>query len=230
MKAEIQTGGQDRLQRAAIAERASVETELRRLDHELEDLAAQARKLQTRQQKLQDRLRILRVLLGADTSQSGATAATDRARTEDRSHLRGVQIREFAVRILAGDRRGKGPIHYRAWYRLLSERGILVSGKNPEASFLTQISRSPVVRRGSRPGTYYLDYAFPERAQERLDQLRTAFSRSLITGAATSGEIHQAQVRREELAREIRAVERALREARRSLGLADAEPVARQVA
>ena len=48
-------------------------------------------------------------------------------------------------------------MHYREWYELLERAGHEIAGKDPLAVFLTQISRSPAVRRGARAGIYELD-------------------------------------------------------------------------
>jgi hypothetical protein len=46
------------------------------------------------------------------------------------------------------------------------------AGKDPLATFLTQLGRSPAVTRTSEPGVYLLDHDFPHRATDRLRQLR----------------------------------------------------------
>lgn len=59
--------------------------------------------------------------------------------------LRGRRLREVAVELL---RAKKGPgveIHYRDWYEIVLDTGASVSGRNPVANFLTQISAAPEV-------------------------------------------------------------------------------------
>jgi hypothetical protein len=53
---------------------------------------------------------------------------------------------------------GRGePIHYREWFDRLRARGHRVSGRDPLANFLPQISRADGVERvGSRTGVYKL--------------------------------------------------------------------------
>jgi hypothetical protein len=65
------------------------------------------------------------------------------------------------------------PIHYRDWYRLVREEaGQEVEAKDPLATFLVQISRSPFVAKADEPGVYLLD---PDRAGEQaLAGLQTA--------------------------------------------------------
>lgn len=71
-------------------------------------------------------------------------------------HLRGARVREVALQILEQrDAEGDG-IHYRDWYAWLRDAGYTVSGRDPLATFLAQISRSPDVERvgGARSGRY----------------------------------------------------------------------------
>jgi hypothetical protein len=74
--------------------------------------------------------------------------------------LRGQTLRDAAIDVLAR-RHGLGePIHYRQWFELLVSEGHHVGGKDPVASFLTQVTRSPVVERApGAPGVYKVDPA-----------------------------------------------------------------------
>src|SRR4051812_40029552 len=85
--------------------------------------------------------------------------------------LQGQRLREEATRILL-DRRGlRVAIHYRKWFELLEEEGVKVAGKDPLATFLTQVTRSPVVVRvsGDGQGVYELDpHGAYERARARV--------------------------------------------------------------
>jgi hypothetical protein len=81
------------------------------------------------------------------------------------SSLRGTAIREIAVRVLV--ERGAGPIHYRDWHELLREAGYAVSGNDPQSTLLTQISRSPVVRRTTTAGVYEIDPTRPSACATR---------------------------------------------------------------
>jgi hypothetical protein len=77
--------------------------------------------------------------------------------------LQGQALREAAIRILAERRGIREPIHYREWYELLQDLGVRAGGKDPIATFLTQISRSPVVERVAQAGVYQLN---PQAAYE----------------------------------------------------------------
>jgi hypothetical protein len=71
--------------------------------------------------------------------------------------LRGQKLQEIAVELLK-QRRGSGAVvHYRDWFSLLAEAGIRVAGKDPLATFLTQIGRAPQIESvRPRSGLYRL--------------------------------------------------------------------------
>ncbi len=71
--------------------------------------------------------------------------------------LRGARLQEIAVRVLAEQRQPGEAIHYKQWYGLLRAAGYAVGGKDPLASFLAAVNRSPHVRAiGQRSGLYVL--------------------------------------------------------------------------
>jgi hypothetical protein len=74
--------------------------------------------------------------------------------------LRGERLRDVALTVLR-EKAGDGtPIHYREWFAALSEAGFRVVGKDPLASFLTQVSRIDRVEKvGRRSGLYRLRLA-----------------------------------------------------------------------
>jgi hypothetical protein len=71
--------------------------------------------------------------------------------------LRGRRLREIAVQTLR-QRRGPGEVvHYREWYELVTGSGVRVAGKDPLATFLTQVSQAPEVESVKpRSGLYRL--------------------------------------------------------------------------
>lgn len=71
--------------------------------------------------------------------------------------LRGQRLREVAIEILRNELGAGESIHYREWFRLVRAAGHRVAGKNPMATFLTQVSRSDAVESvGGRSGRYRL--------------------------------------------------------------------------
>jgi hypothetical protein len=71
--------------------------------------------------------------------------------------LRGRRLREIAVDILRESEFAQGVVHYRDWYELVLSAGIRVAGKDPLATFLTQVARAEeVVSVRPRSGLYRL--------------------------------------------------------------------------
>jgi hypothetical protein len=71
--------------------------------------------------------------------------------------LRGRKLQEIAVELLRRKRAPGAVVHYREWFELLEETGLRVAGKDPLATFLTQIARAPAVESvRPRSGLYRL--------------------------------------------------------------------------
>jgi hypothetical protein len=71
--------------------------------------------------------------------------------------LRGQRLRGIAVELLRQKKGVGSVVHYREWYELLLEAGLRVAGKDPLATFLTQIARAPGVESvRPRSGLYRL--------------------------------------------------------------------------
>jgi hypothetical protein len=107
--------------------------------------------------------------------------------------LQGQRLREEAVRILLEKRGTRQPIHYKEWYGLLRDQGLVATGKDPVATFLTQITRSPLVQRVDGPGgVYQVDpvAAYDQARQELALATRelTAAEDALSAAAEQNGE------------------------------------------
>ncbi|SRR5712691_6025605 len=71
--------------------------------------------------------------------------------------LRGKRLREIAVELLRQKKGIGSVVHYRDWYELVLEAGLSVAGKDPLATFLTQIARAPGIESvRPRSGLYRL--------------------------------------------------------------------------
>ncbi|MCU1676710.1 MAG: hypothetical protein JWM93_1468, partial [Frankiales bacterium] len=71
--------------------------------------------------------------------------------------LRGQRLQEVAIEVLRTHWGVDREIHYRQWFELVQEQGHRVGGKDPLATFLSQVHRAPLVERlGSRTGRYRL--------------------------------------------------------------------------
>ena len=162
-----------RLRLAAQAEQADLARHRERLARERDRLLGELRTIDETLATLNRRFDVLAELAGPSLDQAadeGATsrggATTDQPAGSDggvargdssRPVLRGPAIREAAIRILVTQREPVDALHYRRWYKLVLEAGFSVAGKDPLAVFLTQLSRSPLVRKTSTPGVYEVD-------------------------------------------------------------------------
>jgi aldehyde:ferredoxin oxidoreductase len=74
--------------------------------------------------------------------------------------LRGERLREAALEVLQRLSASGDPVHYRVWFDALVESGYRISGRDPLASFLTQVTRIKRVESvGRRSGLYRLRIA-----------------------------------------------------------------------
>ncbi len=189
----------DRLVRAVTAERAALDRERERLQAEAADLRAALARIERGMADIDAQCGLLDRLAPASTPAPPPEAP--------RAGLRGPAIREAAVRALVAD--GREALHYREWFELLGHE---VAGKDPLAVFLTQLSRSPAVRKGARAGVYELDREAPARLKAALDDLHEQL-RALTTGT----DITTIRARRAQLTGEIGRTEKALEEVARVL-------------
>ncbi len=96
------------------------------------------------------------------------------------------------------------------------QAGFEVAGKDPLAVFLTQLSRSPVVRKGARTGVYELDHTAATQLRARLEQLHRELKE------LAGDDLTAIRARRAEITQQIQRTEKALDEATRVLQTRDA--------
>lgn len=207
-----------RLRRAASAERRELGRHHARLLAARESLREELARVESSLQELAERQILLDRLAGpADANAGDEQGANDQAASAG-SHtghgqvLRGPAIRRTAVEVLLADPGRPEAMHYRDWFEKLRGAGFEVAGKDPLAVFLTQISRSPVVRKSTQAGVYELDMAAPQRLRRRLDQLHDQL-RQLTAAPSDSADLASIRARRSELNTEIGRVEKLLEEA-----------------
>jgi hypothetical protein len=71
--------------------------------------------------------------------------------------LRGERLREIAAAVLWRHYRAGDVVHYKQWFELVVADGYRIGGKDPSATFLTQVARVESVERiGRRSGLYKL--------------------------------------------------------------------------
>lgn len=138
--------------RAARAETERIERVLAELDQRRQALHAQLAALDDETAVLLER----RELLGRLTGEGAETTVGETRPL--RRLVKGRDLRRVAGRVL-WQSEGSGEIQYRDWFERVLAGGYAVSGKDPAASFLTNVRDSPAVVRGSRPGFYRLDPA-----------------------------------------------------------------------
>lgn len=127
--------------------------------------------------------------------------------------LRGAEIRVLAVPFLLRAQ-GAAPIHYRAWLELLMREGFAVAGKRPDAVFLNQVVRSPLVRATTKAGYYAVDLDAVDQLRETLREQQTRLATLMRQAPVEVGEAfneHREQQR--ELNTAIARTERELDEA-----------------
>lgn len=206
-----------RLIAAAEAERIRLERDLARETRRASAAAAELQKAVEAGHEVRQRLVLLAQLTGRGSPTTPRVPALEVA-VPPAGFLRGAQIRLIGVRLLAGSGNAHQPIHYTVWFELLQEAGYGIEARDPLATFLTQVSRSPVVVRTNDPGMYLLDYEAPLRLAEQLRSLHTELSR-LHQGQQTIDGVASIRERRVDLTTKISQVERALHEALDALGL-----------
>lgn len=198
-----------RLTRAAGAERIALLRERDKLTRRRDAVAGQLAGIEQQLADVEERLELIDRLVpeAANVHPLPGHGTAD--------GLRGAAIRQAAIDVLlarggGSGAGGPGPIHYKEWFQSLEAAGHEVAGKDPLAVFLTQISRSPVVRRTTRSGVYELDLDAPARLRARLERLHARLSEHAPGSAADRAE-------RDRVVAEIAVTERALDEAERAL-------------
>jgi septal ring factor EnvC (AmiA/AmiB activator) len=196
-----------RLVRAVAAERAELERHRARLTAEAGELRSALARIEHGLAEIDERCGLLERLAPAAPPAESEPADTTR------SVLRGPAIREAAVKALTAS--GRDQLHYREWFELLTgDNRHVVAGKDPLAVFLTQLSRSPAVRKGPGAGVYELDIQAAPRLRDQIDGLQRELRELSATGAADLAAI---RARRTQLSAEISRAERALEEVTRVL-------------
>ncbi|HEY2477718.1 MAG TPA: hypothetical protein VGI17_03215 [Solirubrobacterales bacterium] len=135
---------------------------------------------------------------------------------EDRREISGGAIRALAVPLLLRER-GPGPIHYTDWAGLLRAQGLEIAGKRPDAVFLSQVSRSPLVRATTKAGYYEIDLDAPRKLEDELRRQKTKLATAMIDDPKDPQAAERHREARRELQLTISRTERELAEARTAL-------------
>lgn len=199
-----------RFRRAVAAEHVRL---IRRRDRAARRATRAREELDSNEQEVSEldrEISALQEIAGDEATQSSPSP------TEGAHLLSGRDIREVAVRRLvdAGDC-GK-PVHYRAWLQHLRDAGYEVAGKRPDAVFLAQVTRSPVVKANGKAGFYEVDPTASDRLRQQIVELRERLVGVPAEDHVTPGELSDQADRTQALSLEIRRAERALDEAVRT--------------
>ena len=214
-----------RLLAAAAAEHAGIERQRQQLLARRRTLHAQIVDLDAALAELSERALLIERLAGEDIgSDAPASTAAQSPRAEGKTVLRGPAIRRTAVTILLSDPRHPQALHYREWFALLEQNGYAVAGKDPLAVFLTQLSRSPVVQRGTQSGVYELSVGALAELRRQLDSRQRELA-TLTSPSAITTNLSTVRSQRSSLTKQIDKLEKALEEAEVTLGT-DAERLA----
>jgi hypothetical protein len=224
-----------RLRSAALAEREKLRRDLDRTEKRISALRDELAEAERSAGDIRRQLALLAQLAHDEEQdspfpvQGGLRAvepspdeATPEYQTPAHGYLRGADIRLAAVRIIASTENPTRPIHYGEWYDLLTDAGYGVAGRDPQATFLTQIGRSPLVNRAGERGFYALDLDAPRRLSAQLHALHAELV-GLHQGQQTIEAIATLRERRADLTSEYARVERELEEAAMALGLDTSE-------
>ena len=218
------TGTSRRLRNAARAERDRL---LRRLEQQEQRIARLRTELAERQATV-DEIRSQLALLSQIAHDEDDSPFVRQGRhlravepgpegIPERGYLRGAEIRVAAVRLLAARENPSRPMHYSEWFQIFTDAGFGIAGRDPQAVFLTQITRSVLVVHAGERGMYALDLDVPRRLREQLHVLHQELA-GLHEGQQTIEEVATVSSRRADLTSRVVKVEHELEEALASLG------------
>jgi hypothetical protein len=149
------------------------------------------------------------VLLDRDEPHGIGDVAGDSAR------LTGANLREMIARVALKQHAIGVAVHWSAWYAWLREAGFEAGGKKPEATFQTQLTRSPLVRRADQDGYYVLDLERFQRERSRLHRLHDQLSQ--LPPADQLALLGDHRLQRRQIQNDIARAERAVEEIMRIL-------------
>ena len=203
-----------RLARALDSERDKLSRSLLRLENDRAALRERLAGIEAEIQAADERLMLLAQLRGSAEDRTDAR----RAIASQRQLLTGPAIRMAAVAVVRDLPEAEQALHYRQWLSLVEQAGYEVGGQKPSATFLSQISRSPVIRRTTRAGHYEIDRHAPARLRRRLAAMREQLSNGNVEHTELV-DLDEVRRRRDALLRDVQRTERELAEATAALTL-----------
>jgi hypothetical protein len=209
-----------RFSRAARAERDRLSRSRAQLERKRSDLRQRLEAVELEIGAVDEQMRVLEDIAQPPPSeiQIRKVAPAD-GRPEQ---LGGARIREVAVPILLR-LHGEAPIHYRDWYSLFRSEGYEAAGKRPDAVFLNQVSRSPLVRSSTKSGFYLVDPTVVDDLRQTLVRRQGELAELLTDTPVDASALEARRLRQRELTSEIAKIERDLAEAVSAVERADRE-------
>jgi hypothetical protein len=198
-----------RFEKAARAERDRLARRRSQIFKKRQDLQSKVDQLDEELEAVDQEINRLDELAGG----GGSVVTIREADSSQAGVLNGAAIRTLAVPLLLREQ-GTAPIHYRAWLELLTREGYAVAGKRPEAVFLNQVARSPLVRGTTKAGYYEIDLDVIDLLREKLRMQKFDLAESMREAPTEIGEaFDQHRDRQRELNTAIARTERELDEA-----------------
>jgi hypothetical protein len=205
-----------RFTQAATNERNRLVRKRAQLSQKREDLQKRLDALDKELETVDQEIIVLEGLALGGTGTHRPAAAQQIAGVDGSTTISGGAIRTLAVPVLLRER-GPGPIHYAEWAALLRTEGYQVAGKRPDAVFLNQVTRSPLVRATTKAGYYELDLDAPQHLEDRLRQQKTKLATLMIENPKDADEFERYREAQRELQTAIARTEREIAEARTAL-------------
>lgn len=188
------------------------------IEHRRTALLAQAADLQAEAEDYTRRRRLLEELVEVEHSTPTAEAVATVSAGPTRA-VKGRELRRTAARLLWAWM-GTSPVHYREWFERVLAEGYATSGKDPAASFLTNIRDSPAVVRDSSQGFYALDPTSVDRVSQAIAEAEAELAdveRSLeraYAGDAQRGSVDALRTHRHRLKQQLKRLQADLQELR----------------
>jgi hypothetical protein len=132
-------------------------------------LMAQIAELDSQARSHERRLALLSELAAVEDATPAAEIGTGELTVAPARALRGRELRREAGRLL-WQWRGAEPVHYREWFERVLAAGYATGGKDPAASFLSNVRESPAVLRAEGQGRYQLDPASLDRVETEISE------------------------------------------------------------
>jgi hypothetical protein len=126
--------------------------------------------------------------------------------------ISGALIRRVAVAVALQDPRAEFPWHYIDWYDAVVEAGYAISGADPQAVFLTQLSRSPMTAKCAKSGCYRLNRRALVDLADQITNLVQAREALLAGGHPSPTNLDAVATRLQQVTNEIGKTERLLAE------------------